>query len=94
MGRRYGLQLRGERYCGDTSKMEVHDLDNEDGSPSGCQIDIIIAAGRARAFFPDALLVAHREGFTDCARCLGASQNSLSLKKDPGESKIDRSDLR
>jgi len=53
--------------------MEVHDLDNEDTSPSGCQIDEIIDAGHARSFNPDTLEQAHREGYDDCAYCIGGS---------------------
>lgn len=77
MGRRYGPPLNGKRYCGDTNKMEVHDLDNEDASPLGCQIDEIIAADFARAFVPDSLFAAHEAGFANCARCIGASRVDL-----------------
>jgi hypothetical protein len=44
MARRPGSPLYGNEYCGNTNTMEVHDLDNEDTRPSGCQIDEIIAA--------------------------------------------------
>ena len=73
MARRYGPPLYGNRYCGNTNKMEFHDLDNEDTKPSGCQIDEIIAAGHAKAFDPDTLEQAHSEGYDNCAYCIGAS---------------------
>gem|GEM_PF-353362 len=73
IARRYGPPLYGKKYCGNTNKMEVHDLDNEDTSPSGCQIDEIIDAGHARSFNPDTLEQAHREGYDDCAYCIGGS---------------------
>ena len=53
--------------------MEVHDLDNEDTSPSGCQIDEIIAAGHSKAFDPDTLEQAHIEGYDNCAYCIAGS---------------------
>lgn len=62
MARRYGPPLYGNRYCGNTNKMEVHDLDDEDTSESGCQIDEIIEAEHAKAFDPDTLKQAHSEG--------------------------------
>lgn len=74
MPRRYGSPLYGNRYCGNKKKMEVHDLDNEDKSASGCQIDEIIRAGHAKAFFPDTLAQAHAEGYDNCAYCIGASR--------------------
>ena len=74
MTRRYGLPLHGNKYCGNASKKEVHDLDNEDTTLSGCQIDEIIAANHARAFTPDTLDQALREGYDNCAYCIGASK--------------------
>lgn len=50
MARRPGPPLFNKRYCGNTNKKEVHDLDNE---KTQCQIDEIIAAGHARTFDPD-----------------------------------------
>ena len=73
MARRPGYPLYGKRFCGNTNKMEVHDLDNEDTSPFGCQINEIIAAGHARTFTPDALEQAHKEGYDNCAYCIGES---------------------
>jgi hypothetical protein len=40
-------QFPGKRYLGNSNKKEVHDLDQEDTSASGCQIDEIIRAGHA-----------------------------------------------
>jgi hypothetical protein len=76
MARRNGNPLNGKRYCGNTSpdKKEVHDLDNEDTWPSGCQIDEIIRAGHARTFYPDTLSQARSEGYDPCAKCLTGSQ--------------------
>lgn len=73
MARRYGPPLHGNKYCGNTNKMEVHDLDNEDTRSSGCQIDEIIKAGHAKAFDPDTLEQAHSEGYDNCEYCIGGS---------------------
>ena len=64
-----------KRYLGnsDPDHMEVHDLDNEDTSPSACQIDEIIEAGNAVVFDPDTLEQAHDERYDNCAYCIGAS---------------------
>jgi hypothetical protein len=62
------------RYLGNKNKMEVHDLDNEDTSANGCQIDEIIRAGHAVRFNPDTLEEAHRQGYDNCAKCLGGSR--------------------
>lgn len=63
----------GKRYLGNAnrSKMEVHDLLNEERR---CQIDDILKAGHAVAFQPDSLAQAHAEGHDNCAWCLGGSQ--------------------
>jgi len=75
MARRYGYPLHGNRYCGNTTpKKEVHDLDNEDTSLSGCQIDEIIRAGHARVFSPDTAAQAHTEGYDPCDKCMKGSQ--------------------
>ena len=74
MARRYGPPLNGKRFCGNTNTMEVHDLDNEDTRPSGCQIDEIVAAGHATTFMPDTLHQAHLEGYDNCAYCIGGSR--------------------
>jgi hypothetical protein len=73
MARRPGYPLYGKKYCGDTERREVHDLDREDRSPGGCRIGALIEAGRATPFIPDVLEQAHNEGFSDCAKCLGAA---------------------
>ena len=74
MARRPGFPLYGKRFCGNTNKMEVYDLDNEDTSPFECQINEIIAAGHARTFTPDALEQAHKEGYDNCVYCIGGSR--------------------
>jgi hypothetical protein len=63
----------GKRYLGNSNKEEVHDLDQEDTSASGCQIDEIIKAGHAVTFDPDTLEEAHVCGYDNCAKCLGGS---------------------
>ena len=69
--RRHKGQMNGERYLGNSSKREVHDLDQEETSPSGCQIDEVIRAGHERPFV--ALSTAHAAGYDNCAKCLGSS---------------------
>lgn len=63
--------MSGERYLANasSSKMEVHDLDNE--KPQ-CQIDAIIRAGHDRPFH--SLTDAHNAGYDNCAHCLGGSK--------------------
>ena len=73
MARRYGPPVYGNRYCGNKNKMEVHDLDNEDTRASGCQIDEIISAGHVKTFDPDTLEQARKEGYDNCAYCIGGS---------------------
>jgi hypothetical protein len=73
MARRPGYPLNRKRYCGNTNKMEVHDLDSEDRRQFACQIDEIIASGHANSFTPDALEQAHKEGYDNCAYCIGRS---------------------
>ncbi len=69
MARRHKGNMNGERYCGNTDKKEVHDLDNE---KSNCQIDEIIAAGHDKPF--KTLDDAHRAGYDNCYWCLGGSK--------------------
>lgn len=71
MGRRHGYPLNGSRFCGNSSpsKKEVHDLDNE---KPVCQIDEIIRAGHAVPF--NSLDDAHRQGYDNCAYCIGGSR--------------------
>ena len=74
MSRRSGYPLYGNRFCDNKSKKEVHDLDNEDKNPSGCQIDEIIASKHVRIFNPDSLEQARKEGYDNCAKCIGGSK--------------------
>jgi len=60
--------MNGEKYLGNTSKKEVHDLDREDASANGCQIDEIIRAGHDKPF--NTLSAAHGAGYDNCAKCL------------------------
>lgn len=71
MARRYDGNMNGEQYLGNTNTKEVHDLDQEDTSGSGCQIDEIIAAKNDYPF--TSLSAAHAAGYDNCAKCLGAS---------------------
>ena len=68
MARRWTGNMNGERYCGNTSKKEVHDLDNE---KANCQINEILAAGHDRPF--TTLDAAHAAGYDNGAYCLGGS---------------------
>lgn len=61
MRRRQG-RLNGERYCGNSNEMEVHDLDNE---KLNCQIDKIIAAGHEVPF--NSLETTRAQGYDNCA---------------------------
>ena len=67
--RRNTGNMRGEQYCGNTHKMEVHDLDRE---TTNCQVNEIILAGHDRPF--NSLAEAHGAGFDNCAWCLGSSR--------------------
>ena len=69
MARRYDGNMNGERYLGNTSSSQVHDLDNEDTDKNACQIDEIIAAGNDKPFL--SLATARAAGYDDCAYCLG-----------------------
>lgn len=63
-----------KQFLGNSNSKEVHDLDNEDTSGSGCQINEIIRAGHAVYFTPDTLAQAHSEGYDNCAKCLSGSR--------------------
>ena len=65
MTRRYRGNMNGERYCGNTNTLEVHDLDSEN---TNCQIDEIIDAGHDKPF--NSLAAAHNAGYDDCDWCL------------------------
>lgn len=64
--------MNGERFLGNTRSREVHDLDQEDASRSGCQINEILKAGHARPF--STLSASHLAGYDNCAKCLGGGQ--------------------
>jgi len=70
MARRHKGKMRGERYLANKSpsKREVHDLDSEKAQ---CQIDEIIKAGNDVPY--NSLSEAHRDGYDNCAYCLGSS---------------------
>ncbi|MFX0097153.1 MAG: hypothetical protein ACFE7E_05285 [Candidatus Hodarchaeota archaeon] len=72
--RREGAPTYGRRFVGNTNTEEVHDLDNEQTKPNECQIDEIINANHVRTFEPDTLDQAHKEGFDNCAYCIGGSK--------------------
>lgn len=63
---RYGFQ-----YLGNKSTKEVHNLYNE--KPQ-CQINEILVSGNAVRFTPDTLDEAHRNGYDNCAYCIGNSR--------------------
>jgi len=70
MTRRYSGHMNGERFLANTStsKLEVHDLDNEN---SNCQIDEIIKAGHDKPY--KTLEAAKHDGYDNCAYCIGGS---------------------
>lgn len=72
--RRYGPPINGKRFVGNKNKKEVHDLDKEKTGPNQCQIDEIIKAGNEVTFTPDTLSEAHRQGYDNCAYCIGRSE--------------------
>ena len=74
MARRHTGRMRGEQYLANASpsKREVHDLDNEKTGSNQCQIDEIIRAGNERPY--TSLQSAHRDGYDNCAHCLGSSR--------------------
>lgn len=70
MARRFSGRMNGERYLANSSptKREVHDLDNE---RVVCQIDAILRAMHERPY--NYLADAHRDGYDNCAYCIGGS---------------------
>ena len=72
MARRYGVPYNGKRYIGNNSthikNREVHDLDNEDTSENGCQIDEI-----QNVVTFENLQEARNKGFDPCDKCLKGS---------------------
>ena len=73
MARRHSGHMNGERYLANTSpsKREVHDLDNEKTEKTACQIGEIIKAGHDKPY--NSLEAAKRDGFDNCAYCIGGS---------------------
>jgi len=71
MARRRTGHMNGEQFLGNAHKMEVHDLDKEDTSANGCQIDEIIRSGHDRPF--SSLQAARSASYDNCAKCLGRS---------------------
>lgn len=71
MTRRGGPPTWSNRFVGNSSTQEVHDLDNEKTGPNECQIDDLIRAGDVMLFAPDTLNEAHLQGYDDCAHCIG-----------------------
>lgn len=70
MTRRYRSPFNGNRFIGNTNSNEVHDLDNEQ---NGCHIDEI-KDNHIKTFSPDTHSQAKREGFDNCAYCIGNSK--------------------
>jgi hypothetical protein len=68
VARRYAGNMMGQQYLGNTSTMQVHDLDNEQTGSNECQIDEIIAARNDTPF--TTLAAAHGAGYSDCDYCL------------------------
>lgn len=64
--RNYDAPLFGARYCGDTLKRVVHDLDNAQAS---CRINEILETGNAIPFH--STTVAHLQGYRNCRWCIG-----------------------
>lgn len=72
MTRRYQSPFNGKRYIGNINSNEVHDLDNEDRD-GPCHIDLI-KDENVKTFSPDSHSQAKREGFDNCAHCIGNSR--------------------
>ena len=70
-GLRY--QFSGKRYCGNANRMEVHDFNYEDRREFACRIEEFITTGHAKSFMPDTLEQAYKEGYHNCAFCIGIS---------------------
>ena len=71
MSRRIESKLLGKKYCGNSHKKEVHDLDIETVQ---CQIEEIIHSDHVKTFDPDTLSQAHKEEYDNCAYCIGKSK--------------------
>ena len=68
--RRYQWPFNGNRFIGNTNTNEVHDLDNE---KNGCRINEI-KYDHVKKFNPDTHSEAKRQGFDNCAHCIGNSR--------------------
>lgn len=68
--RRWYPPFNGKRYIGNINNNEVHDLDNEKAE---CKIDEI-KHDHVRIFNPDTHEKAKRQGFDNCAHCIGNSR--------------------
>ena len=73
MSLRWAGKMCGERYLGDTVTMTLHDLETENVSCDGCDIDSIIAEGNEIPFFSfnEALGL----GYSACEKCMGRIRN-------------------
>ena len=58
------------RFLGNSNTKEVHDLTRTE---TNCQIPEILPEHKVW-FTPDTLQQAHREGYDNCAYCLGGSR--------------------
>jgi len=67
MARRQGYPYYGKEYLGNTNTNQVHDLDKEDISENGCQIDEI---KHEHIKMYDYHFQAKDDGFEDCDKCL------------------------
>jgi hypothetical protein len=74
MVRRKFPPFTNKKFLGNSNTMEVHDLDNEDTRPNGCQIDEIIRAGHAVVFNLDTLQGVRKQGYDKGNYCLGGSR--------------------
>ncbi len=57
-------------FLGNVNHKEVHEVARE---TRDCQITEILSAGHAVGFSPDSLAQAHKEGYDNCAYCIGGS---------------------
>jgi hypothetical protein len=60
-----------KQYLGNKSKKEVHDLDK---TKPNCEIDKIKEEHKVY-FNPDTLDQAHKDGYDNCAHCIGNSKH-------------------
>lgn len=59
------------QYIGNKRTKEAHDTTNP---KSRCQVAKITNAGNAVSFIPDTLEEAHKQGYDNCAYCIGDSK--------------------